>query len=235
MSMEQDKIVELLDDTSRMHTQIKQQSLQHSIRGLQEWQTKRLLSSHADFWHQKRSKPAMQFFIDEIYGSKDFSDRDIEIAGVVPKLVKVLPDKAVAALHEALRLNSLSLALDLRMVAELKNKPVDRDNYYKAYQQCNNLEMREEQILLIEKLGLRLAQVVKIRGVSIILKLARKPAQVAGVENLHHTLEQGFHAFAKLGNVHDFIDPIIQRERTMMKALFDVTSISENPLPHFDQ
>jgi hypothetical protein len=47
-------------------------------------------------------------------------------------------------------------------------------------------------------------------------------------------LEKGFNAFKKLGNVHDFIDPIISREREMMHALFAAKGPTENPLPKVD-
>ncbi|MEM0912274.1 MAG: hypothetical protein AAGJ37_14965 [Pseudomonadota bacterium] len=224
-------IIDVLDDTQRMHAQVKAQGLTASIRGLQAWQTQRLLTTHDDLWRQKRFKPAMQFFIDEIYGPKDFSSRDVEIASVVPKMVKVLPDKAVAALYEALRLNSLSLELDIAMVGALKGRSIDRDSYLCAYQQCDNQDKRTEQIQLIETLGLRLAQVVQIRGVALILKLARKPARLAGVESLHNVLERGFHSFKELGNVHDFIDPIIDRERTLMTGMFSLPPEADNPLP----
>jgi hypothetical protein len=73
--------------------------------------------------------------------------------------------------------------------------------------------------------------VVRIPGISVILMLARKPAKVAGVESLHAFLEKGFNAFKELGNVHDFIDPIISRERDMMNALFAANGPTENPLP----
>jgi hypothetical protein len=55
-----------------------------------------------------------------------------------------------------------------------------------------------------------------------------------GVESLHAFLEKGFNAFKKLGNVHDFIDPIISREREMMHALFAAKGPTENPLPKVD-
>jgi hypothetical protein len=232
MSTILEAIFEDLQHTQHMHELIARDNLTADIRALQTWQTNRLLQTHDDLWQTKRFKPAMQFFIDEIYGPKDFSQRDTEIAGVVSKIAKVLPEKGVESLQNALRLNRLSLELDITLVQKLGNNELNRHSYFDFYRQCDNQSKREEQIQLVENLGLSLAQVVKIRGVSTILMLSRKPAQIAGVKNLHEILERGFHSFKKLGDVHDFIDPIIQRERELMHALFNATRPEDNPLPY---
>lgn len=232
MSKTLEKIFDDLQQTQQMHELITRDGLTAAVRNLQAWQTNRLLVTHDDLWQTKRFKPAMQFFIDEIYGPKDFSQRDTEIAGVVSNIAKVLPEKGVNSLHEALRLNRLSLELDIAMVKNLRQNEVNRHHYFDVYRQCDNQTKREEQIQLVENLGLSLAQVVKITGVSTMLFLSRKPAQIAGVKNLHEILERGFHSFKKLGDVHDFIDPVIQRERALMHALFSANDASENPLPY---
>ena len=229
-----EKIIHHLQQTEQMQELIAQQNLTESIRKLQTWQTKRLLITHEDLWHSKRFKPAMQFFVDEIYGPRDFSQRDIELTRVLPKMAKVLPKKGLVSLEAALRLNCLSLELDLVMVKELGSEEIDRSNYFNCYRQSNKQSKREEQIQLLEDLGLDLAQVVKITGISAILMLSRKPAKVAGVKSLHEFLENGFKAFKKLGEVHDFIDPIISRERELMYALHAAKGPTENPLPEVD-
>jgi hypothetical protein len=230
-----EKIIHDLQETEKMHLLITQQHLTETIRELQTWQTKRLLVTHDDLWRSKRFKPAMQFFIDEIYGPKDFSQRDIELARMVPNMAKVLPNKGLKSLQAALRLNSLSLELDIALVKELGSKEINRSNYFTCYRQSDNQAKREEQIQLLGKLGLDLAQVVKITGISAILMLARKPAKIAKVESLHRFLEKGFKSFKKLGEVHDFIDPIINRERELMHSLFVAKGPTENPLPEVDK
>ena len=228
------KIIQDLQETEQMRQLISQQNLTQSVRELQSWQTKRLLVTHHDLWNSKRFKPAMQFFIDEIYGPRDFSQRDIELARVLPNMAKVLPNKGLKSLQAALRLNCLSLELDIALVHELDNKEINRSNYFTCYRQSSNQSKREEQIQLLKDLGLDLAKVVKITGISAILMLSRKPAKVAGVESLHAFLEKGFKSFKKLGEVHDFIDPIINRERELMHLLFAAKGPTENPLPEVD-
>lgn len=228
-------IIQDLEETGQMHALITQENLTENIRKLQTWQTKRLLITHNDLWESKRFKPAMNFFVEEIYGPKDFSDRDNELARVVPKMAKILPDKALVSLQAALRLNCLSLELDIALVQELDNKALNRVSYFDCYRQSSQQSKREEQIQLIENLGLDLAQVVKISGISAILMLSRKPAKAAGVKSLHEFLEKGFKSFKKLGEVHDFIDPIVTKERELMQALFAAKDATENPLPEADE
>ena len=55
--------------------------------------------------------------------------------------------------------------------------------------------------------------------------------KIAGVKSLHEFLEKGFKSFKKLGDVHDFIDPIVSREKELMQALFAANGQTENPLP----
>jgi hypothetical protein len=226
-----EKILQHLQLSAQMHQLIAQRNLTETIRALQTWQTERLLITHDDLWQSKRFKPAMQFFVDELYGPKDFSQRDTELARVVPKMANVLPEKGLVSLEAALRLNALSLELDVTLVEHLGDTAINRDSYFNCYRQSDNQSKREEQIQLLEDLGLDLAQVVKIPGISAILLLSRKPAKIAGVKSLHEFLEKGFKSFKKLGEVRDFIDPIISRERELMQSLFSVKDAGDNPLP----
>lgn len=224
-------IIQHLQETEQMQKLITQQNLTEKVRTLQTWQTKRLLFTHDDLWQSKRFNPAMQFFVDELYGPRDFSQRDVELARVVPKMAKILPNKGLISLQAALRLNCLSLELDIALVHKLGSAEINRSSYFDCYRQSDNQSKREEQIQLLEDLGLDLEQVVKIKGISAILMLSRKPAKVAGVKSLHEFLEKGFKSFKKLGDVHDFIDPIINRERELMRLLFTAKGPTENPLP----
>ena len=199
-----------------------------AISRLQEWQCQRLLSTHSDLREEPQFADAMQFFVDELYGPKDFSQRDKDLTRVIPKLSAILPDKALQALNDALRLNTLSFDLDLDMVNTLfdlyaiddfSQFEITPGNYAQAYRAVNRSSDREAQINIVEQLGLQLADVVKVRGINLLIKMARKPAELAGVSTLHEFLAEGFSAFKKLGNVRDFLDPIVQREREINQAL----------------
>jgi hypothetical protein len=222
-------IIQHLQHCDEQREQARASGLLPQVLALQAWQCKRLLLSHNDLMVQKRFQAAMQFFVDELYGPKDFSQRDQDVAKVVPKMAKLLPDKALHSLESALHLNDLSMQLDIQLSQQLDGKDIDRDTYFAAYRACNNQALRQQQIGFIQVLGEDLAEVVHIKGISTLLFLSRKPAKIAGVSSLHEFIEDGFKAFKKIGRVEDFLGPVIERERLLMLAMF--SSQSSNPLP----
>ncbi len=234
MSNTLDQILQDLKKIEQMNLLIAQQDLTGTIRRLQTWQTNRLLTTHDDLWNSKRFKPPMQFFADELYGPKDFSDRDIELTRAVPKMARVIPNKGMQSLQTAMRLNCLSLELDIALAQKMGDEAINRSSYFDCYRQSGSQAQREEQIQLLENLSFDLPKVVKTPGISIILRLSRKPAKVAGVGVLHAFLENGFNSFNKIGDVQDFIDPVISREKEMMHALFTAKGQAGNPLPEME-
>lgn len=232
MSDSIEKIVQDLSKTATVYQQIKDEGKLDDLVALKEWQCNRLLASHIELWKVKRFQPAIGFFISELYGPKDFSQRDADIAKVIPKMEKWLPEKALNSLSVAIHLNCLSQDIDLLMLEKFAELNVDVQNftaadYAQAYKNCDNTAQRAQQINYIEKLGTDLGKVVKIPGISMILRMARTPAKTMGVDALQQFLEDGLNAFKKLGDVSDFIYPVVTEERRIMHALFN----GENILP----
>ena len=106
MSNALDQILKSLQEIEQMNLLIEQQGLTDTIRKLQTWQTNRLLATHDDLWNSKRFRPPMQFFADEIYGPKDFSERDGELTRAVPNMSKVILEKGFESLQTAIWFNS---------------------------------------------------------------------------------------------------------------------------------
>jgi hypothetical protein len=223
------QIIRHLKDIITMQDIADKAGLMTTIRAVQAWQCKRLLASHQHMYQQKRFRPAVEFFIDELYGPNDFSQRDQDIARIVPKMSTFLPQKALQSLASALHLNTLSFELDFDLAKKLVDTKINRDTYAQAYISCDNLAHRQQQIDYIRTLGNDLADVVKMKGISSLLFISRKPAKMAGVLALHEFLEKGFKSFKNLGDVEDFITPLVNKERQIMQQLANPNS--PNPLP----
>ena len=230
MSSHIDKIVEHLHSSAALYQQVQEQGLEQQLIALREWQCNRLLHSHADTYENPQYRPAIQFFVDELYGPKDFSQRDKDIEKVVPKMKKWLPEEAIESLAVAIHLNALSQELDVEMLKNLNGREIDRGSYAEAYANCSTPDSRALQINYIEQLGLDLAKVVRFPGIGLILKMARTPANLAGLSTLQQFLEDGFAAFKKLGEIEPFIIPMVSVERELMNSLFE----GENPLPELN-
>jgi len=230
MSESTKQIIRHLHGISTMQSIADESGLMPTIRAVQAWQCKRLLASHQQMYQQERFRPGVEFFINELYGPNDFSQRDKDIARVVPKMSKFLPEKALQSLASALHLNTLSFELDYDLAKQLVDTDINRDTYAKAYVSCDNLVKRQQQIDYILTLGNDLADVVKMKGIASLLFISRKPAKMAGVLALHEFLEKGFKSFRNLGNVEDFIVPIANKEHQIMQQLANPNS--PNPLPN---
>ena len=228
MSETLDKIISHLEQTASLRERIENQQKLSQLHAVQQFQCERLLASHHQMVENRKFRPAIEFFIEELYGPKDFSQRDRDIARVAPKMANLLPEKALTSLETALHLNALSLELDWQIVEQSNGEVITRDSYARAYRQCDNREAREAQLTFIGQLGDDLADVTRIKGISTLLTLSKHPAKVAGVASLHAFLHRGFKAFKKLGDVDAFIKPVLAEEFRIMDMLFDGEI---NPLP----
>lgn len=126
------QIIRHLHSVKTMQEIAHKANLLTTIRALQTWQCQRLLLSHQLLYQQDNYRAALDFFISELYGATDFSQRDQDIARVAPKMSKLLPDKALQSLASALQLNSLSFELDFAMAKLLQDKDINRDTYLAA-------------------------------------------------------------------------------------------------------
>lgn len=192
---------------------------------LQRWQSARLTRTYADLLASPRYRPAAAFFLDELYGSRDLPQRERDLARIVPMMTRVLPAHVLHSAALALELNALSRELDARLmrilVAEFAFRDrVDEATYVAAYRRCGRYDLRHRQIALIERLGRDLQDIVPKRFIHAALKLAKTPARLAGLGELHRFLESGFSAFRHMGrDAETFVATIAGRERAILAQI----------------
>jgi hypothetical protein len=187
---------------------------------LKLWQAKRLERTYADIATQPRYRAATAFFLDDLYGPKDFSGRDQAMMRILPVMSRILPRKAVDTAALAIELEALSEALDQRLSAALPPGAIDSPAYAKAYRETSTRQEREHQIGLIDAVGQRLDALVAKPLVSRTLKLMRRPARAAGLGDLQDFLERGFAAFRGMEGAADFLAVVRQRETAILNRLF---------------
>jgi hypothetical protein len=192
---------------------------------LRRWQSARLARSHADLLRSPLYRPAAEFFLDELYGDRDLSQLEHDLSRVVPIMARVLPAAVLHTAGLALELNVLSHELDARMTRiwiEESGPPAELDEtaYVAFYRRCASYDQRYHQIDLTERLGRDLQAIVPKRIIHTALKLARTPARLAGLGELHRFLEAGFHAFHHMGaDAGTFVTIIISRERAILERI----------------
>lgn len=191
---------------------------------LRAWQTRRLADSFVDFLASPRMRPAAEFFLTDLYGEKDFSARDRDVARIMPLMARLLPESLVLAATDAIELAVLSHAFDLRMAEQLARRrdplaPITATDYGKAYRAVGCPRLRRHQIELVLGVGWTLDAAVKKHGVYKLLRASRLPARAAGMSELQGFLERGFGAFEALDGAGEFLEAIGRREREVCRRL----------------
>ncbi len=187
---------------------------------LKRWQTARLMQTHADLSANARYGAATAFFVQDLYGPKDFSARDAALLRILPIMAGLLPAKAVETAALSVELEALSEDLDHRLAAALGDGAIDERSYADAYRRSSMPEERRHQIQLVVDVGHRLESVVRWPFVFRTLRLMRTPARLAGLSDLQDFLERGFQAFEAMGGADEFLATIRDRETAILERLF---------------
>ncbi|MCW8871701.1 MAG: hypothetical protein OQK01_03675 [Xanthomonadales bacterium] len=191
---------------------------------LQQWQRARIARSFEDLAQRRGYRPAVQFFLNELYGGLDFQQRDQDMGRVMPVMIHFLPDRTLGTMSEAFELQAVSLEFDMSMAGEMAQRGqvgLDMQTYCEVYRAANDQPGRERQILLIRKIGYDLDKLVRWPLVNYLVRLLRGPAHAAGFGNLQEFLENGLAAFRALEDPAWFIETIYAREWGAMKQMFD--------------
>jgi hypothetical protein len=191
-----------------------------AVTQVKDYQHRRFAQTYADLLDQPRYAGAARFFLDDIYGPKDFSDRDAQFARVVPALVRLFPRDTVQTIVNLGELHALSERLDSAMGRHVKGVAVDRWSYASAWKAVGEVEARERQIQLLVAVGSALDHLTGKRLLRQTLHLMRGPANAAGLGQLQQFLERGFDTFKAMAGASDFLRMVGERERRLAASLF---------------
>jgi hypothetical protein len=186
---------------------------------VKHFQSERLARTYSDLLASDRYRESCEFFLEELYGARDFEQRDAEAQKVVPRLARMLPARAIETLLLAVELDELSEDLDAG-VARVVRTPVSVQRYAEAYREVGNEKQREHQIELVHEIGRALDRLARIPMLAPMLGMMKGPAEAWGYGHLHHFLYRGFHAFAAMGGAGEFLGTIKRRELAINTRLF---------------
>jgi len=190
---------------------------------LQQWQQARIARTFADLLRQDAYRPAVVFFLNELYGGLDFRRRDQDMHRVMPVMRRFLPDNVLFVMSEAFELQAISIGFDMKMADYMRQSGIenlDMDRYCETYRHGSDRPGRERQLLLIRKLGYDLGKLVNKPFVNGLVRLLRGPAHAAGFGKLQEFLESGLGSFRKITDVAWFNETVYQREWDSMKKMF---------------
>jgi len=191
------------------------------LAAVKRWQSRRLAETYADLASQWRYADATAFFLEDLYGAKDFSARDEEMLRIVPVMARVLPESAVETAALAVELEALTESLDQRLAGRLTAPTVTEDDYERAYRETSTREERMRQVDLVQAVGERLDALVRKPFVGGTLKLMRRPARLAGLADLQDFLERGHAAFRRMDGAGEFLAAFRARESALIARIFE--------------
>jgi hypothetical protein len=217
----QDILAHLRVVAAERHHRAASAELSQRVLALKRYQQQRFSLTYADLLATPRYSAVARFFLDELYGPHDFTERDAQLARVVPTLVRLFPSQIVSAVRGLTELHALSEQLDTCMAMHLHSVDVGAAGYVAAWQASGTVAQRENQIALTIALGQTLDRLTRKPMLRQSLRLMRRPAKAAGLSHLQGFLETGFDTFKAMDGAQEFLAIVAQRERTLAAALFD--------------
>ena len=221
MNPKADAIIDLLHQVTLERRRREVVSGLHAaVAAVKHYQQRRFMHTYSDLLQTARFGAASQFFLDELYGPRDFSQRDAQFVRVVPALVRLFPAEIVQTVEMLARLHAVSESLDSDMGSHVRPGHFSRSSYIDAWQSTGRQADRTLQITLTIEIGAALDRYTRQRLLRHTLKMMRGPAKAAGLGELQRFLEKGFDTFREMRGARDFLDIVHSRERALADALF---------------
>ncbi|MEO0577894.1 MAG: hypothetical protein AAFZ58_04325 [Pseudomonadota bacterium] len=191
-----------------------------------QWQAAYLLQQHGDFAARAEYTDAVEFVVNDLTGF-DVSDRDRDLARIVPLMSRVLPDSVLATLAGALELNAGALAMNLAICRELYCEgdvhAFSERRYAAAVRVATDRDRARELVLAIRGVGEDLERIVELPMIGKTLSSMRLPAELMGFGALHRFLAKGFTTFRDLPDTPRFLDELEARMLAIYHRLYDAS------------
>lgn len=194
--------------------------LQRRVAAVKRHQQQRFEQTYADLLANERYGAAARFFLNDLYGPDDFSQRDAQFARIVPKLCSLLPEATVQVVLQMAALHALTERLDSELALALPaGEELDGPRYAAAWQRLDRAAERERQLVTVLGVGQALDGITRRASVRLLLRSMRGPARAMGFSALQAFLERGIDSFAAMRGSSEFLRLIETREREFLAAM----------------
>jgi hypothetical protein len=202
-------------------------ALAERVTHIKRYQQARFALTYADLLSHPRYAGASRFFLDDLYGPGDFSQRDAQFARIVPALVRLFPNEVITTVEALTALHALSEQLDSEMARQVDQAPLTGASYISAWRRTGQPASRQRQIDLMLDVGRALDVYTHRPLLRHSLRAMRLPARKAGMSALQAFLESGFETFRAMHGADEFLTQIAHRERAMAASLFGSPSAAD--------
>lgn len=203
-------------------------ALRAAVAAVKAFQAARFRSTYSDLLATERFRPAVLFFLNELYSDKDYSQRDAQFVRIAGPLERLFPESVVDTAVSMAELHAITERLDAAMARSLlANGPLatlESAHYAEAWQNVGHADSRQFQLATVLRVGQDLTQFTRKRGLRTLLRMMRPAARAAGLGALQSFLEAGFDTFGAMTQKGDaaqeFLGFIQQREAQLIDTLF---------------
>lgn len=188
------------------------------------WQIAYMSSYFDDLRVSDDYSAAIEFFISDLTGI-GISKRDEDLARVVPVMVRMLPESALATLASAMEVNARVLEINVAICRNLGREPADFENlserdYCTSCRRCSDFDEAMQLVGVLRDLGERLEHLIHIPLMGATLHTMRWPARLAGFGSLQDFLETGFDRFHEIDDIDRFLEVLGWRMREVFECIY---------------
>lgn len=227
-------IREHLNRVASLRNDAHQRGLANAVHQVKQLQARRFRGTYADFLAQPRFAPATRFFLEELYGEHDFSERDRQFSRIAGALERLFPPAVSALAVDLTETHALTESLDHEVACHWLSQPDETPStlrYVRSWRATGKPDERQRQLQVVQHMGTELQHLTRNASLRMGLRMMRGPAQLAGLSALQGFLESGFDAFATMRDASTFLAAIRDREQRWIDTLFQAPeAIAEQAL-----
>lgn len=219
-----DRIRNHLERVTGLRAQAHSEGLSTAVHQVKQLQARRFRATYADFLNDARYAAATRFFLDELYGEHDFAQRDEQFGRIAGAIERLFPDAVADLAVDLAETHALTETLDHTLAEHWLAQDGTGSyagRYVRSWRLTAERAQRERQLAVVQHMGRELQRLTRMKSLLLALRLMRGPAQAAGLSALQRFLENGFAAFATLGDASHFLATISEQERRWIDTLFD--------------
>jgi hypothetical protein len=199
--------------------------LRQALGDVKRLQSPRFSGTYADLLRGGTYASAARFFLQELYGERDYTQRDEQFARIAGAIEKLFPAQVGDTAARLAQVHALTEDLDLQLASGwLASSGPEASRYVGAWRAMGREPDRQLQLRAVVDLGHELARLTRAPGLRTMLRMMRGPATAAGLAALQSFLESGFDTFAGMarqrGAAESFLRTVTDREQHLMQLLF---------------
>ena len=191
---------------------------------LQMFQSNRLRRDYPDLSAIPQYHEVGEFFFTEIYGPRDFSERDIG-ARRLQHFMHMVPGVMAEDIEQVLELLDLTNQLDNDLALVLHGREVGLNFSESVYEECyrrqNKYNDRLRQLKLVDTSLHDVFRLSRIGLLGTALRRTRLVAQLTGIDAIHQFLLKGYDALRPVHDITLFAQTIYDRELAHLNRIYE--------------